>query len=82
MAIIAFIIFFVFFVLLFGLSLIGNIVRTVFGFDRRTNSGTEQKQTHKENNKKYAKKQETTSKRKKIIPKDEGEYVDFEEMKD
>ncbi|KAA6344571.1 hypothetical protein EZS27_007805 [termite gut metagenome] len=82
MAIIAFLIIFIFAVFLLGLSLIGNILRAIFGFGRRTNSGTERKKSQAENNKKYAKEQEVASKRKKIIPKDEGEYVDFEEVKD
>ncbi|KAA6339421.1 hypothetical protein EZS27_012645 [termite gut metagenome] len=82
MSIIAFIIIFIFAVFLFGLSLIGNILRAIFGIGSRTHSGTERKQSRTKSNKKYVKKQETDSKRKKIIPKDEGEYVDFEEMKD
>jgi Sec-independent protein translocase protein TatA len=82
MSIIAFIIIFIFAVFLFGLSLIGNILRAIFGLGRRTYSETKRKQSHTENNKKYAKEQEAASKHKKIIPKNEGEYVDFEEIKD
>ncbi|KAA6329458.1 hypothetical protein EZS27_021731, partial [termite gut metagenome] len=78
MSIIAFFIIFILAVFLFGLSLIGNILRAMFGFGRRTHAGTERKQSYTENKKEYAKEQETASKRKKIIPKDEGEYVDFE----
>jgi hypothetical protein len=59
--------------------LIGNIVRAIFGLGRRNHAGTERKQPHTENKKQYVKEQEAASKRKKIIPKNEGEYVDFEE---
>jgi Sec-independent protein translocase protein TatA len=71
---------------LFGLSLISNVLRALFGLfglGRRTASGTKQGQAYrKTENYENRKGQETQTKakHKKRIGKDEGEYVDYEEV--
>lgn len=73
-------------ILLIGLSLIASFVRGLFGWGRRTDSprssfyGTSNSSST--NEKATAEEGRSHPKRKKIFDKDEGEYVDFEEIKE
>ena len=62
---------------LFGFSFVKSIFKTLFG----TGSAT-QKASSNQRNTKQTTKQPNASSVKKIITRDEGEYVDFEEIKD
>jgi len=67
------IIFFLYYVFKLGFSVIRMFLSSLFGIEPvpRNTSSTQQK-----------KKQTTPAPSKKIISRDEGEYVDFEEIKD
>lgn len=94
-------------ILVIGLSIIGTVLRSIFGLGgkRRTSSGTyqngngsyqpggggysfsgSQQQTsssqNSEENASSASGNDNRGKRKKLFSKDEGEYVDFEEIKE
>ncbi|MDR0658330.1 MAG: DUF4834 family protein [Mediterranea sp.] len=77
-----FIFFFILIVLFFGLTIISGILRALFGFGRRPSSSTRPSSdgsgpTH-ENKKGNVR---NTPKRKKLFEDNEGEYVEFEEVK-
>ncbi|KAA6347078.1 hypothetical protein EZS27_005430 [termite gut metagenome] len=86
-SILVFLFLLIFILFLFGLSLISNVLRVLFGLfglGRRTASKTKQGQSYgKTENYENRKEQETQAKteHKKRIQKDEGEYVDYEEVK-
>lgn len=85
MSIFGLIFFFSLFVLLVGLSLLGSIFRFLFGLGRKTNAGPRHKEEAYGWTGKEARQTTSSSKpvtRKKIFGEDEGEYVDFEEIKD
>ena len=66
------------FIVLAVLITAGNIIRTIFsgfGFRRKSNSG---ERAEKTNNRTYT----SYEKRTKVFGPNEGEYVDFEEIKD
>lgn len=75
-------------ILVVGLTIVGSVLRTIFGFGRRRPASsqsthtyrTESRQTSESNNEEVGKEQGET-KHKKIFTKDEGEYIDFEEVK-
>lgn len=77
-------------VLLIGLSIIGSILRSLFSIGRRkpssgwTYSSEENRQhrTSDSNNDIQIEEGELPINRKKIFTKDDGEYVDFEEVKE
>jgi len=71
------IIFFLYYVFKLGFSVIRMFLSALFGIETvpRNTSSTQQK-------KKQTTKQSTPAPPKKIITRDEGEYVDFEEIKD
>lgn len=76
-------------VLVIGLSLIRGVLRLFFGFGRRTTSqNSQQNRTYQgsyRRNEKESYNNDSPSQahnRKKIFDDDEGEYVDFEEVKD
>lgn len=86
-------------VLIIGLSIIGTVIRSIFGLGgrrTRTSSNPYQKpEGHSYNSSRQhsgasSSQEETTEpeegeihpKRKKLFSKDEGEYVDFEEIKE
>lgn len=78
-SILIFLLIFVLVILLLGLSIIGTVFRTIFGLGKRSNSrkySTTDNSGYKSNTRK-----ETLKKRKKVFEDDEGEYVDFEEVK-
>ncbi len=71
-------------ILVAGLSLIGSIIKTIFGLGRRpaTSNASQSRQAY------YSDNQEKTTTEsgarpvhKKIFTEEEGEYVDFEEIK-
>ena len=77
-----FILLFVLFIVIIVLSLLGNIVRMIFGLGKRT-----PKEFNGQNNNDYRTDEQTndsnnsTTGKKKIFGDDEGEYVEFEEIK-
>ena len=77
-----FILLFVLFIIIIVLTLLGNIVRMIFGLGKRT-----PKEFNGQNNNDYRTDEQTndssnsTTGKKKIFGDDEGEYVEFEEIK-
>lgn len=79
-------------VLIIGVSIVGSVLRAIFGFGRRststhtyTTSGERRQQnsqTQREEEIYDAEENIQPKKHKKIFAKDEGEYVDFEEIKE
>lgn len=83
-------------VLLIGLSIIGSVIQSIFKLGRpRANSGTHQytggySYNNQQQSRTSSQEEEITNpeegeirpKRKKLFSKDEGEYVDFEEIKE
>lgn len=83
-------------ILVIGLALISKIIRTILGIGRhmttgnvfssantssRNNYSASSKRNSTENNS-YRQSNQTTSRKKKIFGNDEGEYIDFEEVKE
>lgn len=65
-------------ILVFGISIISGVLRLLFGFGRKTTRNSNNHQSGQQE-----KPQSTSSpKHKKIFDKEDGEYVDFEEVKD
>ena len=64
------------FVLLFGFSFLRMVFRAVFGTGTKPRNASSNQQKKKQANK------QPNSSVKKIITREEGEYVDFEEIKD
>ena len=89
-------------ILVIGLSIIGTVLRTVFGLGkRRSSSGTyqngggsyqsgrgysfsgdQQQDASSQSNGETTSRNDIHRKHKKLFSKDEGEYVDFEEIKE
>ena len=86
-------------ILIIGLSIIGTVIRSIFGLGRhRTSSGSYQNPEGYSYNNTNTRQRSTSSsqqdettepeegeihlKRKKLFSKDEGEYVEFEEIKE
>lgn len=78
-----FIFIFVFAVILLVFAIIGKITRTIFGIGRRVTSS---QKSNKQYSEEYAQNQSTNGSKskghKKVFDKDEGEYVEFEEIKE
>lgn len=76
-------------ILLIGLTILSRIIGMVFGFKRRMQrNGSASHHTYSSNSNKSQKESDYSAEgnsaarpRKKIIDKEEGEYVDFEEIK-
>ncbi len=72
-------------VVLVVISIIGSVFRLLFGFGRR---GNQQRRTYthsyrdEESQESHHSDQKVSQPRKKIFDDDEGEYVDYEEVKD
>ena len=81
MYILLFLFILVVFILVLGLSIVGSIVRAIFGFGRRSTSRMNQSD-EEQNNQSQEENTTASGKRKKLFTKDEGEYVDYEEVKD
>ena len=86
-------------IILFGLSIVGAILRAIFGFGRSSssrprqtgysNSSQQQRSSYNsttknstDNTEEVVSENNRSRKHKKIFSKDEGEYVDFEEIKE
>lgn len=82
LSILGFIFMFIIIIILAGLFIVGGILRAIFGFGKRSSSRQSQRPGRQNNsterNSDDALKNAT--KRKKIFDKEEGEYVDFEEV--
>jgi hypothetical protein len=80
-----FIIILVFIIIFIVLAFLGNIVRSIFGLGKRApKQYYGEKTTSSDNHDSYSSTQGTTSPtngKKKIFAYDEGEYVEFEEVK-
>ncbi|MBP1614782.1 MAG: hypothetical protein H6Q13_2230 [Bacteroidetes bacterium] len=77
MYILGFLFIIVIFIFVLGLSIVGSILRVLFGFGKRSSSTRQT--TNREETEEQQKEQ---SKHKKLFGEDEGEYVDFEEVTD
>lgn len=78
MSFLLFILFIFLFIVIFGFSVISSIVRALFGLGGKRSSnysGTGSREQKEEISK-------PDKKKKKVFAKNEGEYVDFEEVKD
>lgn len=79
-----FILIFILFIVLLGIALLGNIIRALFGLGKRApkhfygDKNTSSTSSHESAS---AQSTYTPSEKKKIFAKDEGEYVEFEEVK-
>lgn len=73
-------IFFVFIIAIVVLLFVMGFLRSIFGFRRRKDPFSDGQNFNDEQKERYNP-FKTTTKSKKIIEKDEGEYVDFEEVK-
>lgn len=80
MPIFGFILFVLLFIFVFGFSIIAGIVKAIFGIGRNKPANGRDKGSQS-NNREYPQ-SDDTDKRKKIFDKNEGEYVDYEEIKD
>lgn len=71
-------------ILLIGLSIVGTVIRSIFGLGGRRSSRSYQNPSSDFSQKEAKQEGNTTThpKRKKLFSEDEGEYVDFEEIKD
>jgi hypothetical protein len=74
-SLLGFIFFFILIILFFGLTIISGILRVLFGFGRQRSSSTRPSSAQKKGNVR------NTPKRKKLFEDNEGEYVEFEEVK-
>lgn len=73
-------------ILVLGLSVISNIIRAIFGIGKRRPNNSNQSQTYSNTSSQRTTQEPETEvkvkKRKKFFDKSEGEYVEFEEVKD
>ena len=79
-----FILLFIFLIIIIVLTLLGNIIRMIFGFGKCTPKqfNSQKNETDDYNTKQQATEPNgSTTEKKKIFGKDEGEYVEFEEIK-
>ena len=82
---IGFIFFFILIILILGLSLVGRLLRTIFGLGRRPTDQPDSSHTHSASSSSAnggQNKSSNSPKRKKIFEDNEGEYVEFEEIKE
>ncbi|WP_296259448.1 DUF4834 family protein [uncultured Phocaeicola sp.] len=86
--ILGFIFFFLLVIFIIGLVLLSKVLRTIFGFGRKMTGNTTKgnagrstaySEEASQGNTRYS--QQKGKARKKIFDKDEGEYIDFEEIK-
>lgn len=78
---IGFILIFIFIIIVFVLSIIGGVLRTIFGLGRRSSSRQTQYRRPAGDDTAESSRATSQTKAKKIFDKEEGEYVDFEEIK-
>ena len=100
MHILLFILIFVIAIVVFGLSIVGFLLRAIFGIGRRSSSSSRPNQTESgrsatgqqsynqgtqtpaDNEEEIYSENVTGRRHKKIFTQDDGEYVDFEEIKE
>lgn len=85
--ILGFFFFIILIILIIGFSLISGVLKLLFGSRRRGETNRQQQENHRQAQGRTGRHSQTTSRpsspnRKKIFGDDEGEYVDFEEVKD
>lgn len=80
MSILYILLFFILFVIFLGLGIIGSILRFLFGNKQKPASSGQKNSSGQE--KQSVKWYTYNKKKKKIFKPDEGEYVEFEEIKD
>lgn len=80
MSILYILLFFILFVLFLGLGIIGSILRFLFGSKSKSSAAGQKNTAGQE--KQHVKWYTYGKKKKKIFKPDEGEYVEFEEIKD
>ncbi|MDH6306285.1 hypothetical protein M2459_002648 [Parabacteroides sp. PF5-5] len=68
--------------LMLGLSFLRTLKRVLFGESESEKRARQQRQAQANGRQKSTGRQETSPPKKKIFPKDEGEYVDYEEIKE
>ena len=95
MHILLFILIFIIAIFVFGLSIVGFILRTIFGLGRSSSSRPKQTESGRTNQQDYEQRNHRSNdneeeiysenvpekRHKKIFTQDDGEYVDFEEIK-
>lgn len=77
-AIFGFLFFIIIMILVIGLSIVGAVLRFFFGFGRKPKSHSDERFDREG----YSQEEEAQPIKKKIFDKDDGEYVDFEEIKE
>lgn len=88
MSIFGFFFFIVITILILGVSVIAGILRAIFGFGKRRSTSQQQQQQQQQDNAAHTQRPHQTindaprKAHKKIFDKNEGEYVEFEEVKD
>lgn len=78
-----FILLFIFLIVIIVLTLLGNIIRMIFGFGKRVPKefkGKKNETYDYNNNQQTTDSSSSSTERKKIFGKDEGEYVEYEEV--
>lgn len=95
MHILLFILIFIIAIVVFGLSIVGFLLRTIFGLGRNSSSRTRQNESERTDQQNYNQRTQNSNddeeeiysenvpkrRHKKIFTEDDGEYVDFEEIK-
>lgn len=73
-------------IIIIGVSLILGVLRFLFGFTRKgkqqVNYSSEDKERENNESAEYSSSKKESTTKKKIFDKDEGEYVDYEEVDD
>lgn len=84
--ILGFFFFIILIILIIGFSLISGVLKLLFGSGRRSETNRQQQESHRQSGRRTENRSQATSRpspnRKKIFGDDEGEYVDFEEVKE
>lgn len=78
-----FILLFIFLIIIIVLTLLGNVIRMIFGFGKRTPKefkGQKNETYDYNNNQQTNESNHSSTEKKKIFGKDEGEYVEYEEV--
>ena len=76
-----FILLFILFIVLIGLALISNVLRFIFGLGKRTPKRSYGQESRQANHTHTSTTSASAPQKKKIFDDNEGEYVEFEEVK-
>ena len=76
-----FILLFILFIVLIGLALISNVLRFIFGLGKRTPQRSYGQESRQANHTHTSTTSASAPQKKKIFDDNEGEYVEFEEVK-